>query len=53
MPSIIHHRYGDPTCVLEVVDGKSPVLMPDHVRVRVVLAPIHPGDLLGIQGSPV
>jgi NADPH:quinone reductase-like Zn-dependent oxidoreductase len=38
--------------VLRVEDDPSPALGPDQVRVRLSYAPIHPGDLLGIMGSP-
>ena len=38
--------------MLRVEDGPSAPLGPDQVRVRVSYAPIHPGDLLGIVGSP-
>jgi NADPH:quinone reductase len=38
--------------VLRVEDGPSTSPGPDQVRVRLSYAPIHPGDLLGIMGSP-
>ncbi len=49
---IVHHELGEPERVLRVEDGPSVPLAPDEVRVRVSYAPIHPGDLLGIAGSP-
>src|SRR5260221_9950838 len=52
MRRIVHHELGEPARVLRVEDGYSPSLGPDQVRVRVSYAPIHPGDLLGIMGSP-
>src|ERR1700748_1590470 len=52
MRRIVHHELGEPARVLRVADGPSPSLGPDHVRVRLSYAPIHPGDLLGIMGSP-
>jgi NADPH:quinone reductase len=52
MRRIVHHEIGEPARVLRVEDGPSPSLGPDHVRVRLSYAPIHPGDLLGIMGSP-
>ena len=52
MRRIVHHELGEPARVLRVEDGPSPSLGPDHVRVRLSYAPIHPGDLLGIIGSP-
>ena len=52
MRRIVHHELGQPAQVLRVEDGPSESLGPDQVRVRVSYAPIHPGDLLGIMGSP-
>ena len=52
MRRIVHHELGEPVRVLRVEDGPSAPLGPEQVRVRVSYAPIHPGDLLGIVGSP-
>jgi len=52
MRRIVHHELGQPAQVLRVEDGPSSSLGPDQVRVRVSYAPIHPGDLLGVMGSP-
>ena len=52
MRRIVHHELGQPAQVLRVEDGPSTSLGPDQVRVRVSYAPIHPGDLLGVMGSP-
>jgi NADPH:quinone reductase-like Zn-dependent oxidoreductase len=52
MRRIVHYELGEPARVLGVEDGPSAPLGPDQVRVRVSYAPIHPGDLLGIVGSP-
>src|SRR5271163_278349 len=52
MRRIVHHELGQPAQVLRVEEGPSESLEPDQVRVRVSYAPIHPGDLLGIMGSP-
>jgi NADPH:quinone reductase len=52
MRRIVHHELGEPAQVLRVEDGPSAALGPDQVRVRVSYAPIHPGDLLGVMGSP-
>jgi Alcohol dehydrogenase GroES-like domain len=52
MRRIVHHELGEPAWVLRVEDGPSPSLGPDQVRVRLSYAGIHPGDLLGIMGSP-
>ena len=52
MRRIVHHELGEPAQVLRVEDRPSEPLGPDQVRVRVSYAPTHPGDLLGIMGSP-
>src|SRR6266853_1443700 len=52
MRRIVHHELGDPAQVLRVEDGPSEPLGPNQVRVRLSYAPIHPGDLLGVMGSP-
>jgi len=52
MRRIVHHELGQPEQVLRVEDGPSDSLGPDQVRIRVSYAPIHPGDLLGVAGSP-
>jgi NADPH:quinone reductase len=52
MRRIVHHELGQPAQVLRVEEGPSESLAPDQVRVRVSYAPIHPGDLLGVMGSP-
>jgi NADPH:quinone reductase-like Zn-dependent oxidoreductase len=52
MRRVVHHELGEPARVLRVEDGSSTSPGPDQVRVRLSYAPIHPGDLLGIMGSP-
>ena len=52
MRKIVHHEIGEPARVLRLEKGEAPPLVPDQVRLRVSYAPIHPGDLLGIMGSP-
>ena len=52
MRRIVHHELGEPAQVLRVEDCPSEPLGPDEVRVSVSYAPIHPGDLLGVRGSP-
>src|ERR1700739_1033243 len=52
MRRIIHHELGQPSELLRVEEGLSEPLGPNQVRVRVSFAPIHPGDLLGVMGSP-
>src|ERR1700730_9096774 len=49
---IVHHELGEPARVLRVEVGPSPSLGPDQVCIRLSYSPIHPGDLLGIMGSP-
>jgi NADPH:quinone reductase-like Zn-dependent oxidoreductase len=52
MRRIVHHELGEPARVLRLEEGKAPPLAPDQVRIQLSCAPIHPGDLLGIMGSP-
>lgn len=52
MRSIIHRELGDPVRVLSFAESPALDIAPDQVRVRTTYAPIHPGDLLGIKGSP-
>ena len=52
MRRIVHHELGQPSELLRVEEGPSEPLGPNEVRVRVSYAPIHPGDLLGVMGSP-
>jgi NADPH:quinone reductase len=52
MRRIVHHELGQPSELLRVEEGSSEPLGPNQVRVRVSYAPIHPGDLLGVMGSP-
>lgn len=53
MRRIVHHRAGNPLEVLEIDRFSSPdELSADYVAVRMTYAPIHPGDLLGIEASP-
>jgi NADPH:quinone reductase len=52
MRRIVHHELGLPSELLRVEEGPSDQLGLNQVRVRVSYAPIHPGDLLGVMGSP-
>jgi NADPH:quinone reductase len=52
MRRIVHHKLGDPSELLRVEECPSEALGADQVRVKVSFAPIHPGDLLGVMGSP-
>ena len=52
MRRIVHYELGEPARVLRLEEGAVPLLAPDQVRVRLSCAPVHPGDLLGVMGSP-
>src|ERR1700732_3008891 len=52
MRRIVHHKLGQPSELLRVEESPSESLGANQVRVRVSYAPIHPGDLLGVMGSP-
>jgi NADPH:quinone reductase len=52
MRSIVHRELGDPAQVLRLEQTPVPALGPKQVLVRTSCAPIHPGDLLGVKGSP-
>jgi NADPH:quinone reductase-like Zn-dependent oxidoreductase len=53
MPRIIHREHGKPSDVLLSVETSSPTdITENQVLVRVVFAPIHHGDLLGVRASP-
>src|SRR5467141_604787 len=52
MRRIVHHKLGDPSELLRVEECPSEALGANQVRVKVSFAPIHPGDLLGVLGSP-
>lgn len=51
MRTVIYRRYGNPADVLEVTETASPTSPAEReVAIRVTARPVHPGDLLGIQG---
>src|SRR5258707_2396440 len=52
MRSIVHRELGDPAQVLRLEQTPVPAVGPKQVLVRTSYAPIHPGDLLGVKGSP-
>jgi NADPH:quinone reductase len=52
MRRIVHYELGEPARVLRLEEGAVTELVPNQVRVRLSCAPIHPGDLLGVMGSP-
>jgi NADPH:quinone reductase len=52
MRSVVHRELGDPAEVLRLEETPVPALAPHQVIIRTSYAPIHPGDLLGVKGSP-
>ena len=53
MSRLVHRRHGPPAEVLEWAPSPPAVaLSGDAASVRVTHVPIHPGDLLGVSGSP-
>jgi len=53
MPRIIHTSHGEPAEVLRLEESSdAPPLVSGTALVRVSVAPVHPGDLLGISASP-
>ncbi len=52
MRRIVHYESGEPSRVLRLEESDTPDVNPDQVRIRVINTPIHPGDLLGVMGSP-
>jgi NADPH:quinone reductase len=52
MRRTVHHKLGDPSERLQVEECPPEALGANQVRVNVSFAPIHPGDLLGVMGSP-
>jgi len=52
MRRIVHYEHGEPGRVLHLEECEPPVIGPGQVLVRVSNTPIHPGDLLGVMGSP-
>jgi NADPH:quinone reductase-like Zn-dependent oxidoreductase len=52
MRRIVHHKLGNPSEQLRVEECPSEALGANQIRVKVSFAPIHPGDLLGVMGSP-
>src|ERR1700758_960261 len=52
MRRIVHRKLGQPSELLRVEESPSESLGANQVRVRVSYAPIHPGDLPGVKGSP-
>ncbi len=51
MKAILLERYGEPSEVLQVRDVPAPVPGRNEVRVRMLLSPINPSDLLVVRGA--
>lgn len=51
MKSVIYEEFGDPAQVLRLVEKEPPQPGPGEVRVRMILSPINPSDLMSIQGG--
>jgi NADPH2:quinone reductase len=53
MPRILHRRLGTPVEVLELTSSEpTGEVGREGILIRVTSTPIHPGDLLGVLGSP-
>jgi len=51
MKAAVYHRFGEPAEVLHVEEVPPPKPRPGQVRVRMLLSPINPSDLLTVQGA--
>jgi len=51
MKAVIYEEFGDPARVLKLTDKQAPEPGPGEVRVRMILSPINPSDLMSIQGG--
>ena len=54
MRTVVHTRQGDPAQVLTVREDPDPPPSPGtgQVLVRLLVRPVHPGDLAGVEGLP-
>lgn len=54
MRTVVHTRQGDPAQVLTLKEDPGPPPRPGtgQVLVRLLLRPVHPGDLVGVEGLP-
>jgi NADPH:quinone reductase len=50
MKAVVCEKWGDPAEVLQVRDLPTPELGPGQVRVRMLVSPVNPSDLLMVQG---
>jgi NADPH:quinone reductase-like Zn-dependent oxidoreductase len=53
MKAAVFERFGDPTEVLQVRDVPEPHPGPGQVRVRMIMSPINPSDLMVVRGRYV
>jgi NADPH2:quinone reductase len=51
MRAVIHHKFGDPSTVLNVEEVATPEPGAGEVRVRTVMSPIHNHDLWTVRGT--
>jgi NADPH:quinone reductase-like Zn-dependent oxidoreductase len=51
MKAVVCERWGEPAEVLEVRDVPTPEAGPGQVRVRLLLSPVNPSDLLTVRGA--
>ncbi|MEU6546756.1 zinc-binding dehydrogenase [Streptomyces sp. NPDC046859] len=54
MRTLVHTRQGDPAQVLTLREDPDPPPRPGagQVLVRLLVRPVHPGDLIGVEGLP-
>ena len=50
MKAVVFEKFGDPTQVLQVRDVPDPHPGPGEVRVRMILSPLNPSDLMVVEG---
>ncbi|MEU6533521.1 zinc-binding dehydrogenase [Streptomyces sp. NPDC046928] len=54
MRTVVHTRQGDPAEVLRLREDPDPPPRPGagQILVRLLVRPVHPGDLVGVEGMP-
>jgi NADPH:quinone reductase-like Zn-dependent oxidoreductase len=50
MKAAVFEKFGDPSQVLQVRDVPEPHARPGEVRVRMIMSPINPSDMLVVEG---
>ncbi len=53
MKAVLFEKHGDPTEVLQVRDVPEPHPGPGQVRVRMIMSPVNPSDLMVVRGRYV